>query len=225
MENMNQDAVREEVIGLLNFCDSRKEQALELLGYLESLDFYSAPASSVHHNNHSGGLIEHSIGVTKTLLRVKMAMLDASMDVMQYATKEQTDSFCKISNESCVLVGLFHDIHKIEDGFGKKFYVPNLVKSGKVSEAKPYEVNKELMAFAGSFKSALIVSRFIDLYEHEMQAIAYHDGQYIPSGREVAMKEHPLTLMVHFADMWSAALIEDKNSWLYRPITESKFCK
>ena len=72
---MNENAVREEISGLLNLCDSRKEQALKFLEHLEKIGFYSAPASTVHHNNYCGGLIEHSINVTRVLLIIKHRML------------------------------------------------------------------------------------------------------------------------------------------------------
>ena len=224
----SEEAIRAETEKLVGLCQARKEQVKGLLVYLEKAGFYSAPASAAYHNNHCGGLAGHAINVTRVLLTIKHRLLavqpwpDAQFEWMGDAAKVQLP---QISDESCIIVGLFHDVHKVTDGFGRACYVPNVGKGGKVSEAKPYEHNKESMAFSGSCKSALIVEKFIELKEHELQAIVYHDGQYVPAGREVAMKEHPLTLMLHFADMWSAALIEDENSWLYRPISELSFLK
>jgi hypothetical protein len=45
------------------------------------------------------------------------------------------------------------------------------------------------------------------LYD-EAQAIAYHDGMYVPEGRSVAHKEEPLLLLPHRADMWTASVRE-----------------
>ena len=42
----------------------------------------------------------------------------------------------------------------------------------------------------------------------EAQAIAYHDGMYVPEGRSVAHKEEPL----HWADMWTARCEGKKKS-------------
>lgn len=39
-----------------------------LLDWLESTDFYRAPASSMFHCNYEGGLVEHSLNVYNTLV-------------------------------------------------------------------------------------------------------------------------------------------------------------
>jgi hypothetical protein len=43
----------------------------------------------------------------------------------------------------------------------------------------------------------------------EAQAILYHDGQYIAENRFIAHKECPLTLLLTFADTWTAAVYEE----------------
>ena len=40
-----------------------------LLKYLESSDFFTAPASSKFHSNYEGGLCEHSIKVYKRFVK------------------------------------------------------------------------------------------------------------------------------------------------------------
>lgn len=42
-----------------------------------------------------------------------------------------------------------------------------------------------------------LVSQYILLSDAEAQAIAYHDGMYVPEGRSVAHKEEPLLLHSH----------------------------
>ena len=44
---------------------------------------------------------------------------------------------------------------------------------------------------------------FISMTEEELQAVRYHDGQYIPENKNVAQRELPLTRLLHFADNWS----------------------
>lgn len=191
----------------------RKQQVVDFFHWLDRLDLYQAPASASYHYNFPGGLVQHSLEVTKTLLRLKRSIC---------APGEEDGRLNKIAatDESCVIVGLLHDVHKLTDGFGRQYYMPNVLKSGKVSEAKPYEINKEMVAICGGYSSALIVSKHIDLYEHEIQAIACHDGQYAYENRGIAAKEHPLTMLLHFADVWNAFLIEKEDSWLYRDISE-----
>jgi hypothetical protein len=57
-----------------------------------------------------------------------------------------------------------------------------------------------------SLRSLYLVSQYIPLSDEEAQAIAYHDGMYVPEGRSVAHKEEPLLL--HWADMWTASVRE-----------------
>ena len=44
--------------------------------------------------------------------------------------------------------------------------------------------------------------------EEEVQAIAYHDGQYVEDNRSVATHEEPLTLLLQYADTWSCMVVE-----------------
>jgi hypothetical protein len=53
----------------------------------------------------------------------------------------------------------------------------------------------------------LITPRF-PLTEEEVQAIAYHDGQYVEDNRSVATREEKLTLLLQYADSWSCFIIE-----------------
>ncbi len=228
-ETMSEFAIRTDINKLICLCKDRREQVAKFLDFMDKQGFFTAPASSVHHNNYHGGLVGHSVNVAKVLLTVKRRLLDTAVphfpEEIEWLSFEAKKVLPQISEESCVIVGLFHDVHKAYDGFGRQCYTANILKSGKVSDAKPYEVNKEMMAMSGAYRSAMMVARHIDLYEHEIQAIAGHDGQYVPSNKEIACKEHPLTLMLHFADMWAAILMEEEDSWLYRAVSDKKFCK
>jgi len=54
-----------------------------------------APASTRFHLPHPGGLVEHSANVVRTLLRLRSLLAP------------------DISEESCVIVGLYHDVGKV----------------------------------------------------------------------------------------------------------------
>ena len=49
-----------------------------------------------------------------------------------------------------------------------------------------------------------------ELSEEEVQAIVYHDGQYIDDNASVAGNEEPLTLLLQYADSWSGFVLEKK---------------
>lgn len=57
-------------------------------------------------------------------------------------------------------------------------------------------------------RSLNYILRFVNLTDEEVQAIRYHDGQYVDENKPAAMKEQPLTRLLHMADSWSAGVIE-----------------
>ena len=185
--------IKHEVTDIIEQCvtSDRLHGVMALLNYLEPYGYFDAPASSAHHHSCEGGLAAHSLDVCKTLLS------------MAYVYECRYDYI--LNDESCVIVALFHDCHKVTDGFGRICYDENVLKSGKISEAKPYVTVKDYSPHAGGRKSTLLVSKFVALLEDEMQAIETHDGQYVSENRYVQHKEYPLTLALHHADMLSTA--------------------
>jgi hypothetical protein len=219
------DAVKleAEAMQLLKLVEDRRDQMQEAINYLSVNGYFEAPASAANHNNCVGGLAAHSLGVTKLLLLIKRGIM-ATPEVpmvgdLTVFDVDQHSKIVPITDESCVIVGLLHDLHKCTDGCGRPGYLPNVLTSGKVSTAKPYVSNSDSMKLLGGYRSGILAARLIPLQEHELQAICCHDGQYTPENRSIAHEEHPLTLMLHFADMWCASQVEKESSWLYRPVS------
>ena len=67
----------------------------ELLDYLESTDFYIAPASTKYHCNFFFFFCEHSLNVYRNILKLN------------------NEFNLNINNDSLVLVSLLHDISKV----------------------------------------------------------------------------------------------------------------
>src|SRR5574341_1413388 len=84
----------------------------------------TSPASTKYHLNIEGGLLEHSIGVAETLLQLRAALAP------------------DISEESCVIVGLFHDVGKVGMP-GVPYYLPE-IKDGVPTGA--YTINPDIVA-------------------------------------------------------------------------------
>lgn len=82
--------------------------------------FKTAPASTQvsKHQAYPGGLIDHILEVYEFLIR--MTTPYSSAIIFRAAT--------------------LHDICKIGDSQGSPYYVPNILKGGKQSDAKPYEI-------------------------------------------------------------------------------------
>lgn len=163
----------------------------ELAAYLEKHGFLSAPASTKYHLCSEGGLVTHSVSVCSLALKLKSELIP-----------EKDDG-------PVILCALFHDAHKATDGFGSPTYIIN---EGYDKERQPYIWNKEQLAFSGAHKSLLLISKFVDLTKEEMQAIAYHDGPFVPSWEDIRSSPYPFTLLIHFSDMWSSWVMEKKNT-------------
>ena len=123
-------------------------------------------------------------------------------------------------HDSVMIVSALHDLGKCGQ-FGKPYYVPNLVKEGrptkanpeqkyKISDTKPYEINKDLLKVDHCIRSIALATLYIDLTEEEQHAILYHDGLYGVLKYEITGNETPLYMVLHWADMWASRVIETK---------------
>ena len=160
----------------------RKIDFDDFTNFLETkTTWLKAPASIRYHLNEEKGLLKHSIGVTKTLLKLRELLAS------------------QLSEESCVIVGLFHDVGKIGMPGAPRY----------IKEGNKFVYNKNQVEMQIANRSLYLVSKYIPLSDEEAQAILYHDGQYIAENRFIAHKECPLTLLLTFADTWTCAINEE----------------
>jgi hypothetical protein len=169
----------------------RKNDFSDFIRMLESkTSWLTSPASTRFHLNKEGGLLEHSVGVTETLLKFREALAP------------------QISEESCVIVGLLHDIGKIGMP-GKPRYLKNDNQWEIEKRNMKYKINPDEVYMNLATRSLYLIGKYIPLSDSEAQAILYHDGQYVEGNKEVAHHEVPLTLLAHFADLWTAHIYEE----------------
>lgn len=190
--------VREEITEILT--KTERVGMEDLLSLMGEQGFFTAPASSSpgKHSAEAGGLAQHSLNVYRTAGHFAYAALNtAELDLNGFWN-------------SLAIVCLLHDLGKMGD-HGQQFYVPNILKSGKQSDAKPWERNKALPNVPHAFRSVIIAERWIDLTPEEEYAIMYHDGLYDRETGGMAVvpgNETKLLMLLHFADLWSARIIE-----------------
>ena len=81
----------------LELCSKVNRDGIDdLVKYLESSDFFYAPASTRFHGSYAGGLLEHSLNVYDELVRLLAAYPEV-----------------QASEESVIIVSLFHDLCKV----------------------------------------------------------------------------------------------------------------
>ena len=172
----------------------RKEEFQALMSYVENETSYlTAPASTRFHLCQEQGLLEHSVNVAETLLKIKNTLAP------------------EISDESCVIVALLHDLGKAGMP-GNPQYIKNeptaKQKAYGYSANPPYRFNNEMTYLSVPIRSLYLITSRFPLTEEEVQAIAYHDGQYVEDNRSVAGREENLTLLLQYADSWSCFVVE-----------------
>lgn len=175
-----------------------REYIEDLIDEMDRIGFFTAPCSGGNHLCCEFGLVQHTRNVIEAGEKIGVALLGG-------------EEYNKIQ-ASVIICTALHDLGKCGD-HGKALYVPNILKSGKQSEAKPYERNKELPNIPHAFRSVIIANRWIDLTPDEEYAIMYHDGLYDRETGGMAVvpgHETPLLLILHWADMWAAHVVETK---------------
>lgn len=182
--------MKDKIIELL--ASTERKGIGDLILHMEGIGFFNAPCSSQYHLCKIGGLAEHSLNVYEFAIKFCYIL---------------TTDATWLKDHSWIIASLLHDLGKASY-HGKANYIPNILVSGKVSDKKPFETNKDLPPFDHAYKSCMIASKFIELTEDEEFAIRYHDGLYVPSGRDIQGKERPLQQLLHFSDMWCSRFIE-----------------
>lgn len=147
--------------------------------------FFTKPAAVKYHGNYTGGLFDHSLAVTKTLVKMTKDL----------GLKWQ-------SERSPYIVGMFHDLCKIDD------YV-NESDSGLDDTSWTY--NKDKILTGHGDKSVMLLSQFINLTEEELMCIRFHMGAYKTDDWDAydkAIRKYETVLWTHTADMFAAKVLD-----------------
>lgn len=171
-----------------------REGAEGLLTFLETSDFFTAPASTRYHGSYEGGLLEHSVNVYRAL----KAEIEASGLANNY------------SQETIAIVSLLHDLCKVN--FYKKG-TRNVKENGQWVTKEVFEIDEKFPCGHGE-KSVIILQNFMRLSADEIYAIRAHMGGYDTSVKGgdyfigKIFEQCPLALLTHIADMKATYLME-----------------
>lgn len=195
--------------------DTKREGIDKLIDYLESTDFYTAPASSRFHCDYEGGLVSHSLNVYTCLVKKKKNPLWAKY-------------LSETPDESLALAALLHDVCKANfytvDFKNQKTYDEEKVSAAArwqiksdnngsfIWETVPYYKADEQFPFGHGDKSVYLVNKYITLTDEEAVAIRFHmgayEGQNIWNSLGNAFEKFPLAMALHEADMEATHLLE-----------------
>lgn len=164
-----------------------------LLRWLSQTDFFTAPASTRFHGDHSGGLCEHSVHVWEELVR----LLKAYPEI-------------KVTAETAAIVSLLHDLCKIGC---YKVELRNKKVDG-VWRSIPTYVFQEDFCYGGhGSKSVYLIQSHMKLTAQEAVAINCHMGFADRSPGDYSLgsayDQYPLAWLLHVADE-SATYIREK---------------
>ena len=199
----------------------RRPGAEKLLTWLESSDFFEAPASTRFHLSRPGGLVEHSVHVYERLLRLyKVEKANPAYPGTPYLPTDE-------ELESIAICGLLHDICKVgcykSEPKNQKTYDPEKVKKAQKWQIKHdalgdfiwetvmgYKFDEDFVYGHGE-KSVYIVSAFMKQTREEAVAIRFHmgpwqDGEKQNAGK--AFEQCSIAALLHIADMMATYLDE-----------------
>ena len=171
---------------------SKRPGIEQLIKYLESTDFFTAPCSTRYHLSKDGGLCQHSLNV-----------FDAA-NLFSEAYKfpgVKGERYIQFDDMNVLIVSLLHDICKANTY--KKELRWRKDESNQWEQYETYTFDEEY-AFGHSEKSVYIVSKFIKLADVEAQAINAHMGFSDSRGFQLIgsiFKQNSLALLLNWADI------------------------
>ncbi len=179
-----------------------KEGVEKLLKYLQTSDFYTAPASTRFHGNYAGALAEHSINVAALFLQKN--------EQLGLGFPEST----------CLLAALCHDLCKVNfytiEYKNQKVYD----ERGSKSDAKgrydwqtvpAYGIEDTFPCGHGE-KSVIMLQNFLRLTQDEILLIRWHMGPFACANEHdfhSALNFRPEIAALFTADMEASSLLEE----------------
>jgi hypothetical protein len=163
---------------LLN--EVEREGVKDYIQYIETSDFFSAPASTKYHRDYPGGLAEHCLNLLEPL----------KLSNSRLNKKEQ------LPEDSLIIIALCHDVCK------EGLYIGDY---GNYRTLPDHPANNK-----HSILSIERIKKYIRLTRNERDIILYHMGlfscyeygmEYTPEDLMRAIKRHPLVQIFAAIDM------------------------
>ena len=200
--NDKTSAEKEEFLQLLR--STKRDGVEEVIEDLESLGFFTAPASAGHHLNTEGGLVRHSLNTCRAALAIweSMKALEPSLEN-------------EVKRDSIVIATLLHDVCKSD--IYKRTVKKRKNALGMWEDSEGYKVSYKNFPMGHGEKSlVLVLCSGLDLSDDEMLAIRWHMGAWGVNQNsyedvrsfDTAQKLYPIVAIVHAADCMAANIME-----------------
>ncbi|MBO5969819.1 MAG: HD domain-containing protein [Clostridia bacterium] len=188
----------------------RREGADKLLSWLETTDFFTAPASTKYHLSREGGLCEHSVNVYHRLRQLYST--EKRISQMKEIGVQYDGTLTEAEEESIAICSLLHDLCKV-NFYEVEYRNKKNEETGQWEKVPQYIINDKLPYGHGE-KSVYIISGFMKLTREEAMAIRFHmglaqEGEIRDCGK--AFEMYPMAFLTHMADMQATYLDEVEN--------------
>lgn len=185
--------------------DIRRPGADKLLAWLESTDFFTAPAGAKHHGAHAGGLVVHSLNVWNRLREITLRDTIDGKAILDLTPE---------TNETVAILALLHDVCKVGvyHTETKRRRNPD---TGTWEDYQAYTFRDPFPLGHGE-KSLFLITKYMALTEEEALAIRWHMGAFddaVKGGSramDAAMDATPWVWRLHEANMCAAHIDERK---------------
>lgn len=192
--------MKEEFVSLLR---STGREGIEcVIGKLEKMGFFSAPASSKNHLCQEGGLLKHSLNVYKVakMLREQLLTIQPDLDIKE---------------ESIIIASLLHDVCKAD--IYKKGLKWRKDEQGRWEQYEAYEVDYTNFPMGHGEKSVMMLLMCgLKMEQDELLAIRWHMGAWNLAFQNfedkncisAAANKYPLVTILQTADNLSSHVLE-----------------
>ena len=172
----------------------------KLVAWLETTDFFRAPASTKFHGNYEGGLVEHVCHVA-----------EYALSIFNWTVKYKPE--LEYLRESVIITALFHDVCKVNQYSMDKCWAKD--DNNKWVTYMGWKFNDAFPIGHGE-KSLYYINKHMELTQAEALAIRWHMGTSEPGTQIAGLTqysyqsafEHPLVKILIAADIASTAIGE-----------------
>ena len=193
---------KEEFIELLR--STGREGVDDVIEGLEEMGFFTAPASSNHHLNTEGGLLQHSLNTCHAAL-----MIWESMKALEPGLERE------VRRDSVIIASLLHDVCKSD--IYRRSVKRRKNALGIWEDSEGYKVSYKNFPMGHGEKSViLLLCNGLEMTDDEMLAIRWHMGAWginmnsLEDERcyDTSRKLYPLVPIIQSADSLAAAIME-----------------